>query len=553
MARAPSKLTMATLVQWSVFARPASPTRKALSLPARWPVVYGTCHPVNCPVKEDGGENARLGRALCTPVLEGIVEALLTDTDVWLLPGDARSPEWLARWVAERLVLWLYGLREGESSWPALKAQVLASHQQGRRLRNAFLDAVPYICERRDTDEVRDVFAPDGSVSLWSALFAFNEHRFRMCDAVDTFEAAQSLDAAFSDVSLAEPTVVCEAALILSTRLREHAAIHVLLKSGDILSLSKTVPSPKVLMKRSLSKSGLRPQLTATRTNLTELVMLVKTVVSNMLSLRAMLLRAENLHTISGLLRLQGVWAAARTLSFTALCCTDDKEFYEAVRSFEAAAVLETHAFMRLLSSHDVLLASVEDEIDEDAGMATDSSRTQRAIRRSLLRLNLMLCSPRFEDKLWKGMTDVQCDRVKSLFDDALPAALAPSCFAFAAFHRMFSSWTTQFKNDSAMEVLLRMIADADAHAMLKTLLKYEEVSRNVLLSPHCSVLHLDNQFTLKQTWKNVQREGKRRMTMPEVTDEDDGLQRHFFETIQFTENELGILVREAAKRGWEA
>jgi hypothetical protein len=543
---------MATLVQWSVFARPASPSRKALSLPALWPIVYGTCNPVNRPLREDGGEMSRLGRALSIPFLETIIETLLTDTHAWLLPGDERSPAWLARWVAEHLVLWLYDLEDKASSWPALKAQVLASHQQGRRLRNAFLEAVPYITEKPDTDELRDIFAPDGSVSLWSALFAFNEHRFRMCDAVDTFEVAQELDSASSDVHLAEPTVVCEAALILSTRLREHAAINVLLKAGTLLSSSKFIPSVKSMLKRSLDKDRVRPQSTP-RTNLTEVLVLVRTVISNMLSFRALLLRADKLQTISSLLRVQGIWTAARTLSFTALCCTDDKDFYDAVRAFEAAAVQETHSFMRLLASNDVLVAAFEDDAAQEDEGPSSTTLTEKAIRRSLLRLNLMVCSPRFEDKLWKGMTDLQCARVKSLFDDALPAALAPSCFAFAAFHSIFSTWTNHFKEESANEVLCRMLADKDAYAMLNTLLAHEQVSRGVLLDTRCHVLDLPNEFTLQQTWKNVQREGKRRMSFKKASDEDDGLQRHFFETIQFTENDLGVLVHDARGRGWEA
>lgn len=519
-----------------------------------WPLVFGTSKPVNSPLQHSCEERQRIGKALAIPLLETIIDTLLTDPDVWFLGSDTHSMSWVARWVAEHLVLWLYGLEKQAGSWCTRKHDVMASHQQGRRLCNEFLHAVPYISIPKVGEELRDVFAPDGSIDMWTALYAFNEFRFRMCDAVDTFEASEHLDETYVDVCVAESTAVCESALILSCRLREHAALSVLVEAGRILQDSKLIPSAKTLMRRSLDthRAQVPKGANSQRNNLVEVLVLARTVLSNMISFRALITRADDLQTISRLLRVQGVWTSARTLSFTAICCSDDQGLFRAVQAFEAAAAEETHCFMRLLNSNNVILAAMEDDLEEEeegSKVAKKSTRTADTLRRSFVRLSLLLNSPRFEHTLWKGVDERDRLRVESLFDEAVGAAHTNSCEPFAAFHNIFCSWSTMFPGQNANSVLCQMLVDPDAHKMFQMLLKKSAVSQDLYFSSSSPVQGLSPQFKLCETWKNVQREGERRL---KEVDDECSWKRQFFDTVQFTEADLGILVDEAKRRGWE-
>lgn len=545
---------MATLIRWSVFARPASRDRKRLVLPSRWPLVFGCANPANEPLKFDNTSKTNLAKALAVPMLEHIVDALLSDPKAWSTASEDENLAWTARWVAEHLVLWLYGIGTA-LTWDVQRDQVVTHHQEGRRLRNAFLDAVPYIQELKDTDEPRNHFAPDGSIDLWTALFAWNVFRFRMCDAIETFEASQPLDLIDADIAVAESTAVCESALILATRLREHAALLVVVEAGNMVRASPQthLPSLAGLLRRSLDEQ--RPSIPKgkVQTNLLDVLSLTRTVINNMLSFRMLLQKCDQIQDLATLVRCQGLWASSRTLSFTALCCTDNESFFKAVRAFEAAAVEETHAFQRLLASNDVLLASIEEELLEDDGrdVSPSSSPLFKALKRSWLRVGLMLNSQRFEHHLFKNVSERDRLRVESLFDSCLPAALTPTTEGFAAFYNVFLTWCSLQKTAKANDAICAFLRDPDAHEMFQTLLSKSERC-NTLLTANKHLLELPCEFSLKHMLRNVSLETMRRMHSSSRQSELEASSFLFFETVQFRVGEMESLVELAKTRGWE-
>jgi hypothetical protein len=549
---------MAHLVRLSVFARPAGAKRKPLSLPASWPLVYGTPTPVNKPLEFENPSKAVLAKALAVPLLERIVDALLSDPDVWNTAPNDDTLAWTARWVAEHLVLWLYGIGTS-TKWNLRTADLSSGHQEGRRLRNEFLDAVPYIHEPKDTCEPRNHLAPDGSVNLWTALYAWNVFRFQMCDAIETFEVSQATDPAMDDTEHAESTAVCESALILASRLREHAALGVLLEAGKMVRSvpRKQVPSFHGLLRRTLEKQ--RPSVpkdaaSAAGTRLVDVLALTCVVVNNLLSFRLLLERCDQMEQLATLVRCQGIWTSSRTPSFTALCCTDNRDFFEAVRRFEAAAVQEAHCFTRLLSSNDILLASLEEELlgeDEDANLNPKTSPLFKALRRSWLRVGLMLKSPRFEHSLFKGLDERNRLRVESLFDSALPAAMTCPAEGFAAFYNVFMSWCSMRPQDKAGNAICAFLCDQDAHEMFQALLRKSETC-NTLLTTNKTALDFPNEFTLGAMQRNLSRESERRMTMKPKASPLEATSYVFFEAMQFREGELGVLVAVARDRKWE-
>lgn len=555
---------MATLIRWSTFARPAGPSRKPLSLPASWPIVFATPNATNAPVESSNSERSRIGKALATPFLERIIDTLLSDPDVWNTACDNEKLEWTARWMAERLVLWLYGMEVSSKSWTLREEELSACHQEGRRLRNAFLDAVPYITERKDTYEARNLLAPDGSVNLWTAVFAFNVFRFRMCDAMEAFELSQVLDREEVDMMYAESTAMCESNLILASRLREHAALLVLLETGKMVRAAPAtqLPSLRGLVRRSLdSQRPTVPKGDESPDKLLDVLSLTRVVLNNLLSFRLMLERCDKLDHISSLVRAQGVWASARTLSFTALCCSSNREYFEAVRAFEAAAVEETHAFQRLLTSNDILLASMEEEMlaeDEDNVFAPGKSPLFKAVRKSWLRVGIMLKSERFEHQLFKGVSDKDRLRVECLFDSALPAAMTPSTASFAAFYHIFMSWCSMKGNDRANDAMCSFLRDPDAHEMFQALVSKSESCHTLLTTKKHIIKDIPCEFSMKDMVRNLKHESDRRMNqgMRPTKDASHPLEPSsfvFFEAMQFRENEMETLFRLAKTRGWEA
>lgn len=551
---------MATLVRWSTFARPAATTRKPLSLPASWPLVFGTPRPQNLPVDTTNPERARLSKALATPLLESIVDTLLTDPDVWNTGPNNDNLEWTARWIAERLVLWLYGMDISAKVWSIREDELSACHQEGRRLRNEFLDAVPYITERKDTCEPRVLLAPNGSVNLWTAVFAFNVFRFRMCDAMEAFELSQELnDHVHAEVTHAESTAMCESNLILASRLREHAALLVLLEAGKLVQETPAahLPSLQGLVRRSLdSQRPSVPKNADVSNKLMDVLSLTRVVLNNLLSFRLLLERCDKIDQICTLVRAQGIWASARTLSFTALCCTSSRDFFEAVRAFEAAAAEETHAFQRLLASNDILVAGLEEELlneDEDAVFAPGSSPLFKAMRRSWLRVGIMLKSERFEGQLFKGVTERDRMRVESLFDAALPAAMTPSTASFAAFYHIFMSWCSMKGNDKANNAMCSFLRDRDAHEMFRALLAKSEPCHKLLTTGKHVLMELPCEFSMADMTRNLKDESDRRMALQSKKSSVDMSSFVFFEAMQFREAEMDTLVHMARARGWEA
>jgi hypothetical protein len=550
---------MATLIRWSTFARPAGPGRKPLSLPASWPLVFATPQPQNAPVATTNPERARISKALATPFLERIVETLLTDPDVWNTGPTNDNLEWTARWMAERLVLWLYGMEVSVKSWSLRDAELSACHQEGRRLRNAFLDAVPYITERKDTCEPRNLLAPDGSVNLWTAVFAFNVFRFRMCDAMEAFELSQQLDNVHEEVMYAESTAMCESNLILASRLREHAALLVLLETGKMVREAPAthLPSFRGLVRRSLDvQRPSVPKMDEAPNKLIDVLSLTRVVLNNLLSFRLLLEKCDKLDQISTLVRSQGVWASSRTLSFTALCVTSNRDYFEAVRAFEAAAVEETHAFQRLLSSNDILEAGIEEELlseDENTVFAPGTSPLFRALRKSWLRVCIMLKSERFDHQLFKGVDDRDRLRVESLFDTALPAAMTSSMASVAAFYHVFMSWCSAKGNDKANDAMCSFLRDPDAHEMFHALLSKSPTCHTLLTTTKHVIKELPCEFSLADMTRNMRKESERRMTLQPKKGALESCSFVFFEAMQFREPEMETLVRMARTRGWEA
>ena len=549
--------TMAHLVRLSVFARPASKTRKPVSLPATWPLA-DVPSPKNKPLDFANPSKSVLAKALAVPLLETIIDALLSDPDVWNTAPDDSNMQWTARWVAEHLVLWLYGIGTS-TQWNIRTADLSSGHQEGRRLRNEFLDLVPYICEPKDTYEPRDVTAPDGSVSLWTALFAWNVFRFQMCDAVETFEAAQPLDSLDEVTEHAESTAVCEAALILASRLREHAALAVLVEAGKMVraASSSQIPSVQGLLRRTLDKHrpSVPKDLSSASTRLVDVLALTCVIVNNLLSFRLQLERCNQMDQIATLVRAQGLWASSRTPSFTALCCCDNQDFFNAVRRFEAAAVEETHCFGRLLSSNDILVASIEDDLlsqDSDEPMDVKNSQLFKTMRRVWLRVGLLLKCPRFEHTIFKGVQDRDRLRVESLFDTALPAAMTCPAEGFGAFYNVFMSWCSMRPQEKTGTAVCAFVCDPDAHEMFHALLRKSEAC-NSLLTTSNNLLDLPNQFSLAQMRRNMANEADRRMTMKPKASSLDSSSFTFFEMMHFREADLERLVALARERKWEA
>lgn len=548
---------MAHLVRLSVFARPASKERKALSLPPTWPLVYATPKAVNKPLDFDNPAKTLLAKALSVPLLETIIDALLSDPDVWNTAPNDDNLASTARWVAEHLVLWLYGVGTSKN-WNLRTEDLVSGHQEGRRLRNEFLDAVPYIREYKETCEPRNHLAPDGSVSLWTALYAWNVFRFQMCDAVETFEAAQPLDVLDEVTEHAESTAVCESALILASRLREHAVLSVLVEAGKMVrSVPRNqVPTFQGLIRRTLEKH--RPSVpkdvkAASGTRLVDVLALTCVVLNNFLSFRLLLEKGDQIEQLATLIRCQGIWTSSRTPSFTALCCTDNVEFFNAVRRFEAAAVEETHCMGRLLSSNDILVGSIEEDmmVQDGVEITPQTSPLRKALRRSWLRVGLLLKSPRFEHTIFKGLEERDRLRVESLFDVALPAAMTCPAEGFAAFYNVFMSWCSMRPHDKTGNAICAFLCDPDAHEMFQALLRKSETC-NALVTTSKHLLDLPNEFSLAEMRRNMGREADRRGKINDKKSSTDASSFVFFEAMQFREVELDTLVAVARERKWE-
>lgn len=407
----------------SLHARPASETRERLQLPRFWPpqlkcdmtkeeIVHEEWVECNSALVQESERKSRIATILAHPFLEEIVRALRTDVAVWCLCDG--NIETKVRWVAEQLVLKVYGIEDDltRTQFEIDAFFVNSWYNESRRLSNLFFELVPEF-EGVHVSPIKNALNPNGSLDFWGSLYAFNAYRFDLIDKIAAFDAAAPVHADDGFETL-ESTLMCEKLLLNSIRVREHAVMAVLFRAQPILRAENV--SSQTLMKRTISK-------TASAINIFSLI---KTMIGNMHALR-LLINENRISVLCDLIRNTGCWASTRSPSLTILMCAKQsaefRHLYRAVVQYEIACIRECTAMTKIFYSNDMVAQFMRD----------DDQAVEDILKKTFYKINICLKSHAsdIDDRLFKGLTENQKDLIQAFhyesFYFARPSVVFPS------------------------------------------------------------------------------------------------------------------------------
>lgn len=497
-------------------ARPASSHRIPLSLPPSWPpplkkistgdeVIYEQWKESNAPLPQKTASKNDIAKKLAHPFLEEIIAALLSDIQVWALDGTEKN----ARWVAEQLILKVY------KNWELDSDFLLENYNKSRNLSNEFYDLVPDF-EPMYCYPVRQVLNPNGSVDLWTALYAFNVFRFEFIDMIHVSESSQILEDEFQYL---EPTNMCEKLLLNSARIREHAVFAFLFRAQKLLKSFHI--SSETLLKRQITKTS----------SLANLHSLVKVMIGNMHAFR-LLINNNKISVLCELIKNTGCWCSTRSPSMIVLTCCDDHELFKAAMHYEIACIRECMAMTKLFYSNDIVAQFMEDE-----ELALDT-----ILKKSFLKINICLKSQdeSVDNRIFNGFSEVQKACIQAYNYEGFYYA-RPS-IAFPSFVRVLSSIVND--SDTPLHLICRFVVSDKSIDLLRDCIDGIDPK---LFADFFDNTYLDEaDVSIQNLYKIVREEADKRVKF-EGNDSDS------FLALQYTENELLTYAAVAKKRRWES
>lgn len=512
---------MSHLLVLSLHARPESEKRARLQLPPSWPpllrcdmtgeeVVYSEWVPVNSALEQKTQEKRRIASILAHPFLEEIIDALRSDVAVWSPNGGDDK----IRWVAEQLVLKLYGIEDGHSNLDA--AFINEWYNRSRSLSNQFFDLVPEF-KGPFLYPIANALNPNGSLDLWTGLYAFNAFRFHLIDVFESFRVAADVHKE-EEFELLEPTLLCEKLLLNSIRIREHAVMGVLFAAQPILKASPI--SPGALMKRQVTKSA----------SVSNIFSLIKTIIGNMHAFR-LLIHEGRISVLCELMRNTGCWASLRSPSMTILMCAkQNKEFrrlYNAVVQYEISCIRECTAMTKIFYSNDIVAQFMED----------NDLAVEAILKKSFLKIQICLQSQdtKIDDRIFKDLTTAQKDLIQAFHYESFYYA-RPS-IVFPSFIRVMQHATNDATNP--LVVICNLVTSDRYISLLKDSIDGIDPQ---LVSDLMGGQYFENAETsVRDLYKLVHEEAEKR----------ENLKGDAFYSFQFTENELLVLSNVVRALGW--
>jgi hypothetical protein len=511
----------------SLHARPASESRERLQLPQSWPphlkcdmtkeeIVHEEWVECNSALVQDSERKNRIATILAHPFLEEIVRALRTDVAVWSLDGIGSERK--IRWVAEQLVLKVYGI---ENDLTRTQFEIDASfvntwYNESRRLSNQFFELVPEF-QGPHVSTIKNALNPNGSLDFWIGLYAFNAYRFDLIDKMSVFEtaAASHADDGFETL---EPTLMCEKLLLNSIRVREHAVMAVLFRAQPILRASNI--SSQALMKRTMTKSA----------SACNIVSLIKTIVGNMHALR-LLINESRSSTLCELIRNTGCWASMRSPSLTILMCAKQsaefRHLYRAIVQYEIACIRECTALTKIFYSNDIVAQFMEDK------------EVEEILKKTFYKINICLksSSSAIDDRIFKDLTRNQMDLIEAFHYESFFFA-RPSVF-FPSFIQTLQ--VAANKNDNPLMIICNLVTSDKYISLLKRTIQGIDpyLVRDLDEDAHFD----DADISIQELHAIVKDEADKRANFQG----DPGS----FYSLQFNENELLVLSKVIRTLGW--
>ena len=318
---------------WSFLCRPASPSRKALTLPYDLSVDESSVNEYG-----DGETYAQTWRSnnwvpkpdckdvsLVHPIVPSILEALKTDLGAWSFELTDEH----AQWMAEHLFAFAYTKNKLDHDL------IKSKHADACVIQTKFSEAYPELNVQVSAYSTN----PNKSMDLWTVLRAFNAYRFEVIDSLEVAKSAELLD------EMPEPsTSITElrALYACALRLREHTVIDVLMRLTPLVENNPRV-SPMAVERLDnpmrVHAVPLYPAMYVTR------VLLNFTVgVRN-------LARDQNFEGLYAMTRSFSTWASLRQGTLLALGAKaiDTSNFIDAVHRAEMAIMTEYWALIALI------------------------------------------------------------------------------------------------------------------------------------------------------------------------------------------------------------
>ena len=351
----------------------------------------------------------KIAAVLAQDTLEDIVLQLQTWPEAWQVKDE--SP----RWIAERLVLFLYDIQakpEG-SHFPMNKETLRHFYAESREQRRQFLEFAKF-----DTAELAPRGLQHGDCDLWTALSAFNAFRFKLLDSLEVWQTAEKLDGAICHIPRGAATQ--RAMLNKSIRLREHATVGLILAVQPMLKSASPLQRPSYL--GITRHSGFLKFREDAAAPLTEMLYICRVALSFLVGFRNLLKSKDHTKYFFYLERLHS-WCSTRQPSCLALSASriDDGSFFTAVYNFEAAIMTEFNAFMSL---------------------ANCSAGSDKHMQMEMAHLNVCLYTRPCHEKSLKNVRPEDAAYMAEIF------SAAPQCLSD------FSDMTA---------VLMRVLVEADA------------------------------------------------------------------------------------------
>lgn len=499
---------------------PASPERKSFQLPFEYPL----------PLVQKNTLAEQLKFLLSTSLLKTIISLLLSDINAWCTKYET-SYDKQAQWVAERFLIWVY-----ELDCPKEKYRLATSVVQDT-LNTYYPESRAAFCKEFPSLDVSEKVPSFSSRNFWVALQAFNFYRFRMCDAMETFEESCKLPSSVFDFNALDDTSFAEVQLIYATRVRENATFKVLFAVGELMKEAKpaSVPTAEGLMRKYLR---LNPTKTTfdwkhkssyNVSNMSAVLSILRTILHIYYKIRLVVdLKSPlgNIEQAQLLIQSQASWCENRIPSLLALKATPNKQFFEAIRCFEAACIEEGNCLTSLATSKTILHSVLD---------ATDL----HFFKPSFLRLHLALSREDLDEKLFQKLTVKEQEKIRWRFEHVLDFT-RPTFFSFVGFAKLFQYYDATYESHDCTQIVSQMLVNKEFYSTIQKIIKNPEWVNNIKEKLDSPV-----PYSLKYVYKMYQKSINNKMEGN--IDPFDS-----FGNIEIPEQEFQTLVGLAKTRGWE-
>lgn len=395
---------------WARFAWPSSSSRQELILPLEWNWCM-TSDDVD--FKSTFGQMS-LGAILHTPLMTEIYECLLTDPKPWYigLRNKENDETWEASYFAEKLVMYIYQIYESV----AYKSYDLDMELLKYGITNAATKKAEFL----KFYPLKTDFTTKNFLSLWSAVDAYNSHRFDMFTIEEVWTSAREMtinDNITEDFEKEyEPMQgdVCalRSVWIQSLLVREHAIAKVV---REFCIASKEWNFDKITWKNlRLYKEPEKRFNPHTATPLAHLLYVLRVIITFSIGLRNSL-QDHDIFKYYPMLEKTWLWCVTKQPTLLVLCYKDvSLQILDAIGKFESAVLTEQWAFVNFIRAKKRFTNK-----DVDLNFVKE-------IKRDLILGHICLTSDPAK-YLWKDVREKNKIQSEEIFKNVPKTALQPS------------------------------------------------------------------------------------------------------------------------------